>query len=178
MNLQTTRNKEILQIVVLVVLYILIGNARSIQPNPVVPGAVIAVNMIVPIIGGILFGWRVGALVGLLGTFINAFTPAGNEFEFAAIIPHGVMGFIAGYYHEKFPVPLVAASIIIGHIFNILMFLSFGLLPFTSLNSLRFWYGLGFEALAGIISIVVIIAIYRMVVQTTLNRKSHDPLIQ
>jgi uncharacterized membrane protein len=170
--------KELLQMIILVILYILIGNARSIQLNPIVPGAVIAVNMIIPVIGGILFGWRVGALVGIFGTAINALTPAGSEFELAAIIPHGIMGFAAGYISEKFPIPLAAASIIIGHILNILSFLAFGLLTFEIINVFRFWYGLAFESLAGIITIVVSIAIYRLVIQTNLTHRNHDILHQ
>ena len=150
---------------ILIALYVLIGNARSIQENPIIPGAVIAVNMIVPVIGGILFGWRVGLAVGLFGTLFNAFSPAGNEFELHAVIPHGVMGFTAGYLRDRLPTIFAACSIIVGHFLNIATFLLFNLITFSVINSVQFWYGLAFESLAGIITIVVSIALYRVVTQ-------------
>jgi len=154
--------KEVLLIALLVLLYVLIGNARSIQPNPIVPGAIIAVNMFVPVLAGILLGPRAGLLVGILGTLANALSPAGNPFEFAAILPHGIMGFIAGSFKDRLPTSILASSIIIGHLLNLVMFVAFRLLPFDALLGLLFWYALAFEALAGIVTITVLATIYRL----------------
>ena len=74
------RQRDVSQVVLPVILYVLLGNARSIQPNPFIPGAVIAVNMVVPVLTGILFGRVPGLLVGLLGTLLNAVSPAGSLF--------------------------------------------------------------------------------------------------
>jgi len=153
---------EILRTVVLIVIYVLLGNARSIQSNPVIPGAVIAANMIVPVIAGILFGKRTGALVGFFGTLLNALSPAGTVFEFAAIIPHAVMGWSAGFIKEKMPRFIAAFALIIGHVLNIDFFILFKLINFSQIANWIFWRSLVYESFAEIVSIVLIVSIYRL----------------
>ena len=154
--------KDVCQVVLPTLLYLLLGNARSIQPNPFIPGAIIAVNMVIPVLTGILFGRVPGLLVGLLGTLLNAISPAGSLFEFLSIIPHGIMGWVAGQFREKFPTPIVACSLIVGHGLNILMYVLFGLLSFTSLLRATFWYGLTYETFAGVIAVTILAGIYRV----------------
>ena len=146
----------------LVVLYVLLGNARSVQPNPFIPGAVIAVNMIIPVIAGILFGVRTGLAVGFFGTLLNALSPIGNLFEYLSIIPHLIMGGTAGLLKGKIPSPYIALTILIGHSLNLTLYWLFGLIPETLFGSLVFWYGIGYEALIGIVVIIVLTAVYRM----------------
>ena len=160
--MSTEKKKEFLQIAVLSILYVLIGNGRSIQPNPFIPGAVIAVYMVVPVVGGILFGCRVGFFVGIFGTLLNALSPAGSAFEFASIIPHGIMGMAAGCLRGKFPTPFVALTLLIGHILNIVAYLLTGLIVFSVLRDIHFWYGLSYEAFVGIMTVYVIATVYRM----------------
>jgi len=157
-----SNRNELIQIIILVILYVLLGNSRSVQPNPFLTGAVIAVNMIVPVLGGILFGWRVGLLTGLAGTILNSLSPAANPFESLAVIPHGLMGLSAGLISRKFPSPIAAGALIIGHTLNMIMFISFGLIEITILHDLTFWLGITYEAFIGMVSIVIISAIYRM----------------
>ena len=45
---------NLIKIVVMVLLYVLLGNMSSIQKNPIVPGAIVAVNMIIIVLAGIL----------------------------------------------------------------------------------------------------------------------------
>ena len=156
------RQRDVFQVVLPVILYVLLGNARSIQPNPFIPGAIIAVNMVVPVLTGILFGRVAGLLVGLLGTLLNAVSPAGSLFEFLSIVPHGTMGWVAGHYRERVPTLILACSLIVGHGLNILAYVLFGLLPFTSVLHLTFWYGLAYETFAGVIAVTVLAGIYRV----------------
>src|SRR5256712_12282017 len=83
---------------VLAALYVVIGQFVRI-PNPMVGGgAIIAINMVVVVIAGILLGPAGGALTGLVGTSLNAVflgTGAG-PYEVAAVIPHTSLGFPAG----------------------------------------------------------------------------------
>lgn len=153
------RTRTFFQILIPVIIYVLIGNARSIQPNPFIPGAVIAVYMVVPVVAGILFGCRVGLMVGLLGTLFNALSPAGSAFEFAAIVPHGIMGFTAGCLRGKMPTPFVAGAILVGHVLNIISYRIFGLIDGSS--SLNF-YAIAAEALIGMMTVYVIVTIYRL----------------
>lgn len=147
---------------VLVVLYVLIGNARSIQPNPFIPGAAIAVYMVVPVVAGILFGCRTGFLVGALGSLLTAISPAGTAFEFASILPHAIMGMAAGCLRGKFPTPFVAATILIGHVLKIFAYLATGLMQMSLLMTSSFWIGIAYESLVGIMTIYVIVTMYRM----------------
>lgn len=154
--------KWLLRLLILIIVYVLLGNSRSIQPNPFIPGAIIAVNMVIPVIAGILFGSWTGFLVGIFGTFLNSLTPAGSFFEFLAILPHGIMGFLAGYFRGKLPSPILSLSLIIGHLLNIFMFTISDMLPIASLMNITFWYALAYEGFIGIITILVIIGIYRI----------------
>jgi uncharacterized membrane protein len=156
------RLKSIAEVAIPVILYVLIGNARSIEPNPFIPGSVIAVYMVVPVVAGILFGCRTGFLVGILGAFFNALSPAGSAFEFVSIIPHGLMGAAAGCLRGKFPTPFVASTILVGHSLNILAYVSIGLMEVSPLTAKSFWYGLAYESLIDIMTIYVIVTVYRM----------------
>jgi uncharacterized membrane protein len=156
------RQREVLQVVLPVILYILLGNARSVQPNPFIPGAIIAVNMVIPVLAGILFGRVAGLLVGLLGTMINAMTPAGSLFEFLSIVPHGIMGWVAGHSLEGVPTLILACSLIVGHGLNILVYLLFGALSFAYVLHATFWYGLAYETFAGVIAVTILAGIYRV----------------
>ena len=154
--------KDVSRVVLPVILYVLLGNARSVQPNPFIPGAVIAVNMVIPVLSGILFGRLPGLLVGLLGTSLNAISPAGSLFELLSIVPHGIMGWVAGHFRERMPTPILACSLIVGHGLNILMYVLFGALSFASVLHLTFWYGLAYETFAGVIAVTILAGIYRL----------------
>lgn len=146
----------------LIIFYLLLGNARSVKQNPFIPGAVIAVNMIVPVLAGKLGGKRMGAFVGFFATLLNALSPAGSVFEFAAILPHTIMGYVAGSISKSQPIPIVALTLIIGHAFNLLSFIAFGLMQFSVLQNLFFWYGLTYELFYGIITIIIIYFIIQL----------------
>ncbi|TMI99055.1 MAG: ECF transporter S component, partial [Bacillati bacterium ANGP1] len=63
--------RQIAYVAVLAALYVVLGQVVKFLPNPMVPGAIIALNMVVVVISGILLGPRAGALVGLIGTGVN-----------------------------------------------------------------------------------------------------------
>ena len=114
------------------------------------------------VIAGILFGPISGFVVGAFGTSINAFSPAGSLFEFAAIVPHALMGLISGIVAMKYPKFLSSFTIIIGHLLNVVMFLIFGLITMQTISMVEFWLGLGFESFLGILSIIIIYSIYSL----------------
>lgn len=145
-----------------IAIYLALGNARSIQPNPFIDGAVVAVNMIVPVVTGALFGRYCGLCVGLIGTALNALSPAGSTFESLAIVPHGIMGFCAGWWAEKFGSAAAPLALILGHLLNIAMFVLFRQMASAQLAEPVFWLGLGSEAFAGVIASNVIVSLYRL----------------
>ncbi len=142
--------------------YVLIGNARSIHENPFIPGAVVAVNMVVPVVAGILFGWRVGFFVGLLGTLGNALSPAGSTFEYLSILPHALMGLSAGILKNYVPTPVAALALVVGHALNLAAYTLYGLVSSAVFQNPQFWDGLFYEIFIGIATITICSSIYRL----------------
>jgi uncharacterized membrane protein len=145
-----------------VALYVLLGNARSVRPNPFIPGAIVAVNMVVPVLAGILFGPRTGFLTGVLGTALNALSPAGSPFERLAILPHGAMGFAAGWLRGRAPAPIAALALLLGHVLNLAFFALFRLMPTTVLAGTALWTGILYETVIGVMSVTVMAGVYRL----------------
>lgn len=162
--------RDLFGALILTAAYILLANARSVQENPFIPGANLAVYMIVPVIAGILFGRWMGLSVGFLGTLINAiiyvlFARESASYEVAAILPHAIMGYFSGYLGGRVPNAIAALSIIVGHLLNIIVFIIFGLMPLSPILGVAFWIGLAYETVIGVLAIVIITAIYRMGVE-------------
>jgi uncharacterized membrane protein len=133
-----------------------------------VPGAIIAVNMVAVVVAGILFGPTAGGLVGFVGTLVNAlFSETGaRPFELAAIIPHTVMGTVAGLV-ARVNSPAAALAIIVGHALNIVAFLILGLLPFNQVAVLIFWAGLLVETVVDLVVIWLAVAALRPLVRAS-----------
>lgn len=151
--------KIFISIIILTTLYVLLGNVPAIQKNPIIPEAVVAVNMIIIVLSGILFGKRTGAIVGFLGTLINALI-TGSSFEYFAILPHTIMGYFAGFFKERTNNILASLSIIIGHALNIVSYLVIGILSISNFQNSDFWLGIIYETIFGIISIIILAYLY------------------
>ncbi|MBI3998650.1 MAG: ECF transporter S component [Armatimonadetes bacterium] len=155
----------ITRVALLATMYVVLGQVVRFIPNPMVPGAIIALNMVVVVIAGMVLGPAAGALVGLVGTFVNAISPAGNPFEWAAIIPHTIMGFVAGLVGRSSRV-LGALTIIVGHVLNIAAFLLIGLLPARQVAVTIFSVGLLTEVVIDIIVIMIAVPLLRPLVSS------------
>lgn len=152
--------RQIAYVAVLAALYVVVGQVVRFIPNPMVPGAIIALNMVVVVIAGILLGPVAGALVGLIGTLVNALSPAGNPFEYAAIIPHAIMGLAAGLARRA-PVVLAALAIIVGHLLNVTAFILAGLMPLNQMTATVFSVGLLVEIVIDVVVISVAVPLLR-----------------
>lgn len=150
----------------LAALYVVVGQVVQFIPNPMVPGAIIALNMTVVVIAGILLGPSSGALVGLVGTLVNAVViqGTGKPFEFAAVVPHTIMGFTAGLVGRSSPY-LASLTILIGHALNLLAFYLIGLMPASAVAATVFSVGLAAEAVIDIVVIVLAVALLRPVLR-------------
>lgn len=156
--------RQIAYVAVLAAVYAVVGQVVRFIPNPMVPGAIIALNMVVVVIAGILLGPGSGALVGLIGTFVNAVSPAGNPFEWAAIIPHTIMGFTAGLVGRRNLV-LGSLTIIVGHVLNVLAFILLKLMPANQMTATIFSIGLGAEVVVDVVVILVAVPLLRPLVK-------------
>lgn len=150
----------------LAALYVAVGQVVQFIPNPMVPGAIIALNMTVVVIAGILLGPATGAAVGLVGTLVNALLiqGGGKPFEFAAVIPHTIMGLSAGLAGRWNPYG-ASLTILVGHVLNILAFILIGIMPFSAVAASIFFVGLGTETVIDIVVIVLVVALLRPVVR-------------
>ncbi|HEV8339836.1 MAG TPA: ECF transporter S component [bacterium] len=160
--------RRIAYVAVMAALYVVIGfYITPLLPNPMVRGAVIAINMVVVVIAGILFGPTVGALVGLIGTSLNAVVgpAASRPFEVAAIIPHLIMGFSAGWV-ARISRPVAALTILVGHVLNIAAFIIVRLIPLSDLTATIFSVGLLVEAIIDIVVIWLAVAVLTPVVRS------------
>lgn len=160
--------RQIAYVAVLAALYVVIGwQVTQYLPNPMVPGAIIAINMVVVVVAGALLGPGTGALVGLVGTFINALLSptASRAFEFAAVVPHTIMGLTAGLL-ARINQPAAAFAIIVGHLLNILAFVITGLLPLSQMALTIFSVGLLVETVIDLVVIWLAVAALRPVVRS------------
>lgn len=157
--------RQMVQAAVLAAIYVVVGQVVRFIPNPMVPGAIIALNMVVVVIAGILLGPAAGASVGFLGTLVNALSPSGNAFEWAAVIPHTIMGLTAGVVGRR-SVVFGALTVIVGHALNILAFLVVRLLPMNQLAVTIFSIGLLVEVVIDVVVIVITVPLLRPLTKT------------
>jgi len=114
--------------VVLTVLYPVFALLVHRIPNPVVPGAVVALNMVFPVLAGFFFGPCSGALAGGLGAGLAALVQ-GSLFDGLAVLPHALMGGLAGRLGSRGSEMKASLSLLLGHVLNLLFFVRLGLLP-------------------------------------------------
>ncbi len=153
----------ITRVALLAAIYVVLGQVTRFIPNPMVPGANVALNMVVVVIAGMLLGPGAGALVGLVGTLVNAISPSGNPFEWAAVIPHTIMGLTAGLVGRRALVP-GALTIIVGHVLNVAAFIIVGLMPAAQMAVTIFSIGLLSEVVIDVIVIVIAVPLLRPLV--------------
>jgi len=153
----------ITRVALLAAMYVVLGQVTRFIPNPMVPGANVAINMVVVVIAGMLLGPGAGALVGLVGTLVNAVSPAGNPFEWAAVIPHTIMGLTAGLVGRRAMI-VGALTIIVGHVLNVGAFILVGLMPATQMAVTIFSVGLLTEVVIDVIVIMIAVPLLRPVV--------------
>ncbi len=161
MKLKITAEETLITLI-FIILYILIGNARSVQENPFIPGATIAFNMIIPVVAGAVGGRYVGAYVGFFGTLLESLTPAGSIYTMLAIVPHTMMGYTAGVLKKTQHIHVVILALVLGHILNLILFTVFNQIPIGIFTNISFWMGLGYEIILGSIGIIIIYYIYKI----------------
>jgi signal transduction histidine kinase len=150
-----------------VVAYVGLGQVVDSIPNPMVPNAILAFNMVVPVVVGYFDGPLSGTLVGLLGTTLNFLVKlpisGADLYEVVAILPHTLMGAAAGFLARSRSRINTALTIIIGHTLNICGFLLSGLLDLSRIWDTVFWTGLIAETMINLILIMFAISAIRRI---------------
>lgn len=142
-----------------------LGQITHFIPNPMVPEASLALNMVVPVIIGYFGGSVAGGIVGLLGAMLNYFAKipfhGPDAYELVAILPHTVMGAVAGLRSLEHSRIGTALTIVVGHGLNIAGFLLVGLFSLTVLKEIPFWTGLLTETIVDVILVALFIGLQR-----------------
>lgn len=154
-------------LLILIVAYPLTHFVVQYIPNPFIPTASLALNMIFPVLAGYFFGPLSGALAGALGTGFAALLGA-DLYDAMAILSHASMGVAAGFTGVSRAQFLTASTVIIGHALNILFYWRFGLLQFEHVSTLLL--GLLTETTIDMVAIVLLIVL--------LQKWLHQPVEQ
>lgn len=125
-------------------------------PNPFVPTANLALNMIFPVLAGYFFGPVSGALAGAVGTALSAFF-GGDVYDVMAIFPHAAMGAAAGLAGASRAQFIGALTVLVGHILNLLFYWRFNLLLVDHPATLVL--GIVTETTVGVVAIVLLIVL-------------------
>ncbi|HNT24316.1 MAG TPA: ECF transporter S component [Anaerolineales bacterium] len=129
-------------------------------PNPMVPGALLALNMVFPVLAGYFYGPLSGAVVGALGTALAALLRA-DLYDAVAILPHAVMGAAAGLAGDRRNDFLAALSVLVGHLLNLLFFLRLGLMSIPSTTLGVTLLGLTTEVTIDVVAIMLLIVVLK-----------------
>ena len=152
------KKKHLIGLMAFTLGYPLLESVIRYIPNPMVPGGIVALNMILPVLAGYFFGPWSGAVAGGAGTGIAGLFN-GSVFNTLAIVPHAIMGAVAGWtgkYHSKY---LSALTILIGHSLNMLFYLGSGVLTIPAGKAGASILGLATESMVDIVAIVLVIVL-------------------
>lgn len=127
-------------------------------PNPFVPTANLALNMIFPVLAGYFYGPVSGALAGALGTGLSAFF-GGDIYDAMSIVPHATMGMAAGWLGATRSQTAAALTIVLGHVLNLMFYWRFGLLSLDHPETLAL--GITTETTVGVVAIVLLIVLFQ-----------------
>ncbi len=155
---------EVVVALVCIALYVGAGLVLTDLPNPMLPGAILALNMTVIVIAGGLGGPRAGAATGFFGTaltyLLKLMMGHSDAFELYAILPHAVMGGVAGLVAlGNVSRITIALTILVGHALNLCTFLLFGLIPADLLRESSFWNGLLAEIALDVLLISLVLGL-------------------
>jgi uncharacterized membrane protein len=122
--------RRLIGVTALTLLYPAVAPLVQLVPNPMLPGASVALNMVFPVLAGYLFGARSGALAGGVGAGLAALL-LGDMFDALAVLPHALMGGLAGRLGDRGSELAASAALLAGHALNMLFFVRLGLLPLS-----------------------------------------------
>ena len=162
-----------MRLLIFILAYLLLrfGVVQHIE-NPMIPeGGILALDMALPLIAGILFGPRFGLLVGLVGTStiwlvsLPLELPFDRSLTLCSILPLGIAGYLSGVLAQKQSVFIsslpMALPMALAHLLNVLVFYLTGVRPSSELftSPVALWL-LG-ETMIGILFINLVCLTYR-----------------
>lgn len=156
-NLHMPRGRSYLGLLFFVLAYPATHYFVQYIPNPFVPNANLAMNMIFPVLAGYFYGPLSGAVTGLLGTGLSAVIVP-DVYDALSILPHTLMGIIAGLMGKPRLQFLSALSVLVGHALNVIFYWRFGQLEVTNLFVLVL--GLITETTIDVVAIMLLMILF------------------
>jgi len=129
-------------------------------PNPMVPGAIVSLNMILPVLAGHFYGPLSGAIAGGVGTLLAALWLS-NKFYAVGLISMTILGAIAGWAGIRRSETLSAMTIIPAHLLNMLLLTHLELLVIQPEQIKVILLGLATETMIDIVAIVLVITLLK-----------------
>lgn len=120
--------RRLIGVAVLTVLFPVAAPLVRHIPNPMIPGAIVSLNMVLPVLAGYFFGPCCGVVAGGVGAGLAALFQV-DMFYALAVLPHAVMGGLAGLLGSRASELLASLSLLAGHVLNVFFFIRLGLLP-------------------------------------------------
>ena len=161
MNLDRERKSLIMGVVISTLLFLALGYIMVYIPNPMVPGANIALHMIVPILAGYFYGPKSGAVVGFGGCLLATLLMA-NQFYTVGVTSLTIVGILAGWIGGKYRSGVLSAlTIILAHAINMLILLRVGLVVIPPENIGVTLLGLASESAINIVAIILIASLLK-----------------
>jgi signal transduction histidine kinase len=162
--IKSIREGKILLVFILIYPFLRLCITQHIE-NPVISDGILALDMVLPVVAGILFGPRMGLLAGLFGASITYLIslPSGifdSSLILCAILPLGVAGYLSGILSRRYSIFISSLSIALVHPLNIGAFYLFGLRSSSELFTGSVGIGLVGEVMIDIIAINLICLIY------------------
>ncbi len=147
-----------------IAVYVGMGLMLADLPNPMLEGAILALNMTVIVIAGGMGGPKAGLATGFFGTaltyLIKLMMGQPDPFELYAILPHAVMGGVAGLVAlGEVSRITIALTVLLGHALNLGAFILHGLMPVDLLRESSFWNGLLAEVLLDLLLISLVLGV-------------------
>lgn len=154
--------KQRIPALVLIGVYALLANARTASANPFAPGDPVDVPMLLPVLAGVLFGPLNGLLVGFFGTMLSATTPSGDLFDVLSILPHAIMGWLAGWLAGRVPTPIPMLAIYAGLFLNSVAYWLAGELRWREATQTQYLLARAGEGLMLLMACLILAALYRV----------------
>ncbi len=151
--------KEVIASIILIIIYVMLANARGVSENPFRPELSLEVTVVVPILAGLLISRRTGLVTGLAAPVLN-YVLTNDSMQIMMALPYGIVGFIAGYFADKIPSPVIALLVVPTN------FLSYALMGMGDA-----WKPLIYESFIGYIVVVVITNIFRICFKDGIKHK-------
>ncbi len=129
-------------------------------PNPMVPGAIVSLNMVLPVLAGYFFGPLSGLLAGSSGALLAALLLS-DHYYLVGIYSLALAGALAGWIGKQRRLKILsAATILVAHALNMFTLLRTNLLTIPPDRVGITFLGLASESVIDIIATLLVIELF------------------